>query len=264
MKKSLLVLLVALMALTLIVGCKKEPKVSGWTVTFNTDGGSKVDSQIIEKGGGLAKKPANPTKDGYYFVAWNTEDGEKFDFATTITADITLKAVWKPVYTVGTLVESEGGWVFYDVDADNTEADPDGADNLSSSDCGWRYLVAAKSDITGYTWGDTGDSKATGVAVGTGKDNTKAMIDNLSTSVAQQVWGKTIDGHSDWFIPSAGELQIMQKVLYSNKKGTWGDRYWSSTGSGTEYAYLLQFSYGSPVSMKRSMSSNAVRPVRAI
>jgi uncharacterized repeat protein (TIGR02543 family) len=261
MKKSLLILLVALMALTLVVGCKKEPKVTGWTVTFDTDGGSKVDSQIIEKGGGLAKKPDNPTKDGYYFVAWNTEDDEKFDFETTITADITLKAVWKPVYTVGTLVESEGGWVFYDVDADN---DTGNADNLKSSDCGWRYLVAAKSDISGFTWGDTGDSKATGTAVGTGKDNTKAMFDNLSTSVAQQVWGKTIDGHSDWFIPSSGELQQIKKELYSKNKGTWAGKYWSSTADGTDNAYLLQFSYGSPVSMKRSMSGNAVRPVRAI
>ena len=41
-----------------------------------------------------------------------------------------------------------GGYVFYDCDADNTPEDPDGADDLKSSECGWRYLEAAPSDLT--------------------------------------------------------------------------------------------------------------------
>ncbi|MBR2281558.1 MAG: hypothetical protein IJ863_02930, partial [Spirochaetales bacterium] len=40
-----------------------------------------------------------------------------------------------------------GGRVFYDCDADNTEEDPDGEDNLKSDVCGWRYLEAAPSLI---------------------------------------------------------------------------------------------------------------------
>lgn len=40
-----------------------------------------------------------------------------------------------------------GGYIFYDCDEDNTEDDPDGADNLTSATCGWRYLEAAPSDI---------------------------------------------------------------------------------------------------------------------
>ena len=39
-----------------------------------------------------------------------------------------------------------GGYIFYDCDEDDTEADPDGADNLTSSVCGWRYLEAAPED----------------------------------------------------------------------------------------------------------------------
>ena len=40
-----------------------------------------------------------------------------------------------------------GGYIFYDCDADNTADDPDGADNLKSSICGWRYLEVAPNDL---------------------------------------------------------------------------------------------------------------------
>lgn len=63
------------------------------TVTFDSDSGSKIESQIIKKGD-KATKPTNPTKDGYEFVEWQL-DGKAFDFNTEITEDITLKAKWE-------------------------------------------------------------------------------------------------------------------------------------------------------------------------
>ena len=73
-----------------------------FTVTFDSTGGSSVTAQnVIE--GQKAIKPADPTKQGYTFVAWHTEDGEVFDFDTPITENITLYAEWAPAtvqYTV--------------------------------------------------------------------------------------------------------------------------------------------------------------------
>ena len=73
-----------------------------FTVTFDSTGGSSVTAQnVIE--GQKAIKPADPTKQGYTFAAWHTEDGEVFDFDTPITENITLYAEWAPAtvqYTV--------------------------------------------------------------------------------------------------------------------------------------------------------------------
>lgn len=65
------------------------------TIKFNTNGGSIVEEQIVEKGG-LAKQPDAPTRSGYTFEGWYTavSDGQKFDFSTTITENITLYAKW--------------------------------------------------------------------------------------------------------------------------------------------------------------------------
>jgi len=47
--------------------------------------------------GGLATVPDAPTKAGYIFGGWftdNTTFGAEYDFATPVTANITLYAKW--------------------------------------------------------------------------------------------------------------------------------------------------------------------------
>lgn len=62
-------------------------------VTFNSDGGSSVDSQEILKGNKVSA-PISPTKEGYSFVEWKL-NGETYDFDNKIKSNIELKAVWK-------------------------------------------------------------------------------------------------------------------------------------------------------------------------
>lgn len=75
-----------------------------YTVTFNSDGGSEVTSQTIEKGK-TASKPNNPTKEGYIFSDWYN-GSSIFNFSTPINSDIILTAKWiknstnEPIYTV--------------------------------------------------------------------------------------------------------------------------------------------------------------------
>ena len=66
--------------------------VSTFTVTFDSDGGSAVASQTIEEGN-KANKPADPTKNGYEFAGWYNGNTE-FDFDTSITGNLALKAKW--------------------------------------------------------------------------------------------------------------------------------------------------------------------------
>ena len=64
-----------------------------YTVTFNTSGGSKVVSQIVEEGK-TATKPSDPTLDGYTFVGWYYKDTQ-YNFNTKVNTDITLTAKWQ-------------------------------------------------------------------------------------------------------------------------------------------------------------------------
>lgn len=66
------------------------------TVTFNSDGGSAVEAQEIDKGG-KATKPNNPTKEDHTFAGWFLDGATTaFDFNTVINESITLTAHWKP------------------------------------------------------------------------------------------------------------------------------------------------------------------------
>ena len=74
-------------------------KEGDYTITFNSDGGSEVESQTV-KAGKLVTKPANPTKEEKEFKEWQL-NGKAYDFNTKVSQNITLKAVWQtPKYTV--------------------------------------------------------------------------------------------------------------------------------------------------------------------
>lgn len=67
-----------------------------YDVTFESNGGSDVDSQKI-KPNGTVKKPANPTKSGFIFDGWYSDEDltEPYDFKSAVKSDLTLYAGWK-------------------------------------------------------------------------------------------------------------------------------------------------------------------------
>ena len=74
---------------------KKGTKTS--TVKFDTDGGNKVESIIVEKGK-VVLLPINPTKPGYVFVRWVDEKGNAVTEDTIVNGNITIKATWEEPY----------------------------------------------------------------------------------------------------------------------------------------------------------------------
>lgn len=67
-----------------------------FVVTFNSNGGSDVDSQNVVNGGKVTE-PDAPTKTGYTFDAWYSDEDltDAWTFATdTVTANMTLYAKW--------------------------------------------------------------------------------------------------------------------------------------------------------------------------
>ena len=74
-------------------GAQITGKVIGaYTVTFQSEGGSEVASQI--RANTPAAQPDNPTKEGHTFIGWYSGESE-WDFETPVTADLTLTAKWQ-------------------------------------------------------------------------------------------------------------------------------------------------------------------------
>ena len=62
--------------------------IGAYTVTFQSEGGSEVASQI------RANTPADPTKEGYTFIGWYNGESE-WNFETPVATDLTLTAKWQ-------------------------------------------------------------------------------------------------------------------------------------------------------------------------
>jgi len=100
-----------------------------------------------------------------------------------------------PVYHIGD-TGLAGGIIFYDQGAVIN---------------GWRYLEAAPYDQnTGMQWGTQSiNTGATGTAIGTGKSNTAAIVAALGTGYSYPALlckNFSLNGYSDWFLPSTDEL----------------------------------------------------------
>lgn len=116
-----------------------EVTVPGWAiVSFNTDGGSEVDSQTVRYGDS-ATEVEDPTKDGYTFAGWYYEDAE-FDFDGTIGGDIEVTALW----TANDVDPDDGG---DDADTDGSDTDSDASDT-DADDSDSKDKLAATGDNT--------------------------------------------------------------------------------------------------------------------
>lgn len=73
-------------------------KVNRYTVSFDANGADSVvpDSQRIKAGKAATEPAAKPRAKGYTFGGWYTDEActRAYDFATPVTADLTLYAKW--------------------------------------------------------------------------------------------------------------------------------------------------------------------------
>lgn len=128
-----------------LVGCEKTPdteKTKVYVVTFDTQGGSLVDSQKVE-GGKTASKPSAPTKDGFDFAGWYDKktDGAEYDFSKKIISDLTVYAYWTEKATDDPVVPTEKTYIMEAEQIDlsfvyggDTSASPSGAGLIATDD----------------------------------------------------------------------------------------------------------------------------------
>jgi uncharacterized protein len=118
---------------------------------------------------------------------------------------------------------------------------------------GWRYLEAAPFDQSaGAKWGcfRQAIAGARGMAVGTGRQNTKDMLAACAEpgSAAQLCAALDVNGVHDWFLPSRDELALMYKNLKAAGVSDFGTRgvadnfsYWTSSQQTADMANHVDF-----------------------
>lgn len=80
-------------------------KANVYTITFDSDNGSAVESMEIEYGDYIVI-PDDPIRDGYVFAGWFV-DGKLYDFSSPVTSNLNLKATWNKILSVFIHVNGE-------------------------------------------------------------------------------------------------------------------------------------------------------------
>lgn len=65
-------------------------------ITFDSDGGSQVEAQDVAAASGIIREPENPTKRGYTFDGWYSDEArtKRWSFDSKADGDMTLYAKW--------------------------------------------------------------------------------------------------------------------------------------------------------------------------
>lgn len=114
------------------------------TVTFNSNGGSDVPEQI--RANAAATKPADPTRSGYVFAGWYTDEActAAYDFTQPVTDSVTLYAKWEAApryyYNSGTTTDTDNG-------DENKKGSPKTFDPGAGI-----YAVSVALSLTGTAW----------------------------------------------------------------------------------------------------------------
>jgi uncharacterized protein involved in tolerance to divalent cations len=111
-----------------------------------------------------------------------------------------------------------------------------------------------------YEWTNV----STGNAVGTGRSNTTNLRNSTTTGIAHLTDSLVINGKSDWFIPSVGEMKLLAaKKNYVDGLGSNGTIYWTSSSGAAEYAYTVNLDYPSTGYFELKDNGRSIRPIRS-
>ncbi len=138
------------------------------------------------------------------------------------------------------------------------------------------FVSAPNTDQGFTTWGCyqtdlpnvpnvTGGLTGPGAAIGEGMMNTDSIIVNgciLATDAARLCSDLSLNGYTDWFLPSIGELELMYLNLHLNGFGVFvTSRYWSSSEKDADTAHRLNFGFGN-IDSATKFNNVTVRAIR--
>ena len=186
-----------------------------YSVSFISDD-SIVSTQTVAYNG-TATKPDDPTKNGYKFLGWYTEEGTEYNFTESITKSITLTAKWEkdttPVPDLHYYVEA----------------------NFPS-----RLLIDTNRDVSISIWGDRGVSwqeDATLYVKVDGPARSDADLWYYDSDGWYWGYGKYVDTVREGKIPDALEFNetgvTIPLSLYLDRAGTYDFTFTLKADDGT-------------------------------
>lgn len=174
--------------------------VTQYAVTFNSNGGSNVASQMI-KSGSLVSKPITPTKEGYTFAGWYSDAAltKEYNFNSTVTKNITLYAKWTEAYNVNNIYLTLGTRTYYSngLGFEATFTNRTGVTIKGITDVTIKLYVNNILRANGY-WS---------------KINIGTLSNNSSIKMEITFGFDTID--KDWWNANRGELNIYNNMSYN-------------------------------------------------
>jgi len=127
-------------------------------------------------------------------------------------------------------------------------------------------LVCAESDQSPYAaWGCEGTAFGTSTAMHTGAANTNAIVAGCTEAgiAAKLCYDLSLNGYTDWYLPSLDELNFMYHNLYTQGLGNFEQGfYWSSSENDSNEAWLESFPNGYQGCYNKSYTTR-VRAIRA-
>jgi TolB-like protein len=190
------------------------------------------------KSGGTTGTPQRASSGGAAGSGTRTVQADGSAPAAAQPAAVAPAEVIKDSYAIGETGPA-GGIIFYDK-----------GDNSS----GWQYLEAAPASTEGKNiqWAaNSGSVKGTSTEIGTGKQNTQAIMKFALQTGENMAAARLCDrlqygGYNDWFLPSKVELGIRYLNLKMEGIGGFSEgSYWSSSESGkSNGAWSQNFSDG--------------------
>lgn len=105
---------------------------------------------------------------------------------------------------------------------------------------------------------------STSSAVGTGQANTNLMLASSIGGIAQIVDTVTVNGKSDWYVPSLGEMKILAaKQAQVDGMSSLIRNYWTSTSYNLSSAYYVSTASPTVSQLELKYEPYAVRPIRS-
>jgi uncharacterized protein (TIGR02145 family) len=253
------------------VRCLKDfiPTVSTTTVSNVTATSATTGGDVTQDGGtpvtarGVAYgTSATPTTSGTI-----TTDGTGTGvFTSTLTGLMPSTTYYVRAYATNSVGTAYGNEVSFTTAPLSIGSSYAGGIIFDLDSSGQHGLVCAPSNQGYFQWGCFGtDIPNTSTAVGTGATNTAYIVAGCAQRpIAASVCADLVlNGYSDWYLPSIGELQLMYSRLRLQGLGGFvGTLYWSSSQYSPHGAWLMHFLYGG-VHDTSSNHDHQVRAVRA-
>ncbi|MBV3417641.1 InlB B-repeat-containing protein, partial [Holdemanella biformis] len=207
----------------------------GYWVSFNSDGGSIVDSQFVLHGDNLVlDKSTTPTKPGYRFAGWYNDSG-KVENGATVTNPMTLKAHWNAAE------------VNYTINYWQQKVTDD--QNASDAQKTYEYVSAeTKKATTGKKISATNSKTYKGFKYNENNSSKDVEIAGDGTTIINVYYDRVLCTVNFWTKPNR-RWQITKTVtgLYGANlpEGAWdsSSRWTVEKGGGTECILLTSFDF---------------------